>query len=308
VAAVALLAALGPATAAQAATTAAAGTQIKIGHSNKCLNVQGNSTANSAKIVQYACSSTATNDKFKLVPKGSGTYWIQGVGSGKCFNVQGNSTANSAVIIQYTCATTANSLWWIDEVPDKPTVRLMSTSSGKCLNIQGNTTANSAALIQYTCSASATSLNEQFYFPPTTSATAAPRPFTAKQPISAVQGAAPSGGTVAPLYYSYISADNQLTLLTDRNPDPYSTDPNPPEPVFRQTANSGYTGRTYSLRWRTAASRPSRTTPPPVTSCRRTRRVRAAATMPPSGTSAVPSWPSRPSGRSRPTAGWRHMP
>ena len=248
VAAAALVAALVPAVAAQAATTAAAGTPIKIGHSNKCLNVQGASTANSAKIVQYDCSSTATNDKFKLVPQGTDTYWIQGVGSGKCFNVQGNSTANSAAIIQYTCATTANTLWWIDEVPDKPTVRLVSTSSGKCLNIQGGSTANSAALIQYTCTAAATSLNEQFYFPPTTSATATHRAFTAKQPISAVQGVAPPGGTVAPFYYSYISADNQLTLLTDLDPDPYSTNPTPPEPVFRQTANFGYTGRTSSAK------------------------------------------------------------
>jgi uncharacterized membrane protein len=246
VAAAALVAALVPAVAAQAATTAAAGTPIKIAHSNKCLNVQGASTANSAKIVQYACSTTATNDKFKLVPKGADTYWIQGVGSGKCFNVQSNSTANSAPIIQYTCGTQANTLWWIDEVPDKPTFRLVSTSSGKCLDIKGNSTANSAALIQYTCSSGTTALNEQFYNPPTASGTATHRAFTAKQPISAVQGTAALGSTDAPFYYSYIGADNQLTLLTDLDPDPYSTNPNPPDPVLVASDNYGYTGRTYS--------------------------------------------------------------
>ena len=240
-----LAAAILPGAAAQAAVPAA-GVQITVGHSNKCLNVQGASTANSAKIVQYTCSATATNDKFKLVPKGAGNYWIQGIGSGKCFNVQGNSTANSAAIIQYTCATSLNTLWKVQEVPDKPTIRLVSASSGKCLNVQGGSTANSAAIIQYTCTTSTTALNEQFYLPPTTSATATHRAFTSQQPIAVRQGAAPGAGAVAPVYYSWISQDNQLTILADRNPDPDNTDPNAPEPVYSQSSGFGYTGRTYS--------------------------------------------------------------
>jgi len=246
VATVVLAAALVPAASAQAAVTPAAGIQIKIAHSNKCLNVSGASTANSAKIVQYGCSSTATNDKFKLVPKGNGNYWIQGVGSGKCLNVAGNSTANGAAIIQYNCTTSLNTLWQVDEVLDKPTIRFVSASSGRCLNIPNGSTADNVGLIQYVCTATESSLNEQFYLPPTTSGTAVHRAFTAKQPISVVQGVAPAAGGVAPVYYSYIRADNQLQLIIDRNPDPYNTDPNAPGPVLAETFNFGYTGRTYS--------------------------------------------------------------
>ncbi|AGZ41690.1 hypothetical protein AFR_17060 [Actinoplanes friuliensis DSM 7358] len=242
----ALAAGLTPALMAQAATTPAAGIQIKIGHSNKCLNVSGGSTADNARIVQYGCSAGATNDKFRIVPKGNGTYWIQGVGSGKCLNVKGGSTANNAAIIQYGCAMSPNALWRIDEVLEQPTIRIVSVGSGRCLNIPNASTADNTGLIQYGCTAAETAPNEQFYLPPTTSRTAVHRPFTSKQPISVVQGVPPTGAAVAPVYYSYISADNQLTMLTDRNPDPYNDDPNAPEPVFAQTFDYGYTGRTYS--------------------------------------------------------------
>ncbi|AGL20487.1 RICIN domain-containing protein [Actinoplanes sp. N902-109] len=239
-------AALVPAAAAQAVTTPAAGSFVKIGHSNKCLNIANNSADNSAKVVQYTCSTsaTATNDKFKLVPQGDGFYWVQAVSSGKCLNVPNNSTADSALIIQYTCsATGGNNLWFVDEVPDRPTFRLIAKHSGKCLNLPSNNTADNIQLIQYTCSTSPTKTNEQFYQPPTTSATPVARAFTRKQPVAVVQGAAPTSGATAPLSYSWISADNQLTVLTDFDPDPASTNPSPPDPTYVQTANFGYTGR-----------------------------------------------------------------
>jgi hypothetical protein len=238
-----LTAALVPAAAAQASTKPAAGVQIRLAHSGKCLNVAGASTANSAKIIQYGCSATAANEQFKLVPKGSGNYWIQGVQSGKCLNVYNNSTANSAAIIQYTCNTQLNGLWKVDEVVDKPTYRFVAASSGKCLNLPNSSTADSVALIQYTCSAAQTSLNEQFYLPPTSSPTPSHKAFTSRQPVSVVQGTAAGTGT-APVYYSWIAANHQLTIYTDRDPDPHSTDPAPPDPVLVQSADFGYTGRT----------------------------------------------------------------
>jgi hypothetical protein len=240
----ALTAVLAPAAAAQASTKPAAGVQIRLAHSGKCLNVTGASTANSAKIIQYGCSATATNEQFTVVPKGSGNYWIQGVQSGKCLNVYNNSTANNAAIIQYTCNTQLNGLWKVDEVVDKPTYRFLAASSGKCLNLPNSSTADSVGLIQYTCSAAQTSLNEQFYLPPTSSPTASHKAFSSKQPVSVVQGAAPTGAATAPVYYSWIDTHHQLTIYTDRDPDPHSTDPNPPAPVLVQSDNFGYTGRT----------------------------------------------------------------
>jgi hypothetical protein len=243
---VALVAALMPAVAARAATAPAAGVSVKLAHSDKCLNVMGASTANNAKIVQYFCVAAAQNDKFKIVPRGGGNYWIQGIGSGKCLNVLNNSQANGASIIQYGCGPQLNTLWKVDEVPDRPTVRFISASSGKCLNLPQASTANNVNLIQYYCTSTVTATNEQFYLPPTASGAAVHRPFTAKQPIAVVQGAVPAGGGVAPVHYSYVSANNQLSVLTDRNPDPENTDPNAPAPLFAQTTGYGYTGRTDS--------------------------------------------------------------
>lgn len=241
----ALAVTLVPAAAAQAATTAATGIQIKIASSNKCLNVSGASTADKAKIVQYGCTVSASNDRFVVVAVGSGQYQIKGVGSGKCLNVDGNSMANGANIIQYTCGSAPNTLWKVDVVPDQPTIRFVSVSSGKCLNISGGTSADNAQLIQYGCT-STHALNEQFYLPPTASPVATHRPFTSKQPVSVLQGVKPAGGDVAPVYYSYIRSDNQFVTLTDLTPDPKN--PNKQPPLETESFNFGYTGRTDAAR------------------------------------------------------------
>ncbi len=230
-----------------AAVTPAAGIQVKIGHSGKCLNVSRASLDNNAKIVQYNCvGPAATNDKFVLVPRGNGNYWIQGVGSKKCLNVSGNSMADGGQIIQYTCGSPLNTAWKVDEVLNQPTVRFVSASSGKCLNLPGAQSTDNIQLVQWTCTSGAIAPNEKFYVPPTTLPTAVRRPFTSKQPVSVVQGVAPAAGGVAPVNYSYIRADNQLQIITDRNPDPENTNPNPPAPVFVETSNFGYFGRTQS--------------------------------------------------------------
>lgn len=246
-AAAALTAALLPAVAAQAATTPAAGVTIKLAHDSKCLNVTGASTADNATIVQYTCgAATATNDKFKLVPKGNELYWIQGIGSGKCLNVKGASTALKAPIVQYTCSSTAlNNLWYVDEVPNKPTVRLVSANTGGCLNLPGASTADKVGIVQYQCSAGTTSLNEQFFLPPTGSPTAVRQPYTSKQPISVLQGTAATSGAEAPVYYSWVDSGNELNSFTDFDPDPNSTDPNAPAPVWIYIDGYTYAGRTY---------------------------------------------------------------
>ncbi len=100
----ALIAALLPAVAAHAdpdipGLPADEGISIRLGHSNKCLNVQGNSLADSAKIVQYGCSATAVNDNFTLVRRPGGAFQVRSVSSGKCLNVSSNSLADNALII-----------------------------------------------------------------------------------------------------------------------------------------------------------------------------------------------------------------
>jgi hypothetical protein len=78
--------------------------------SGKCMNVQGASMSNSAKVIQYTCSSTATNDQWQLFYSGSQDgrdyYKLRNRKSLKCMNVQGASTVIGADIIQYTCGST----------------------------------------------------------------------------------------------------------------------------------------------------------------------------------------------------------
>jgi hypothetical protein len=209
--AVAAVAALAPMSAALA-DTAAPGIQIRAAHSNKCLNVSGNSTANSAKIIQYTCSPTAANDKFQLVQQPDNTYLIKGVGSGKCLNVQGGGTADSTPIIQYTCSTAANTLWRVNAVPGKPTIRLIGVQSGKCLNVPNASVDNSVQLVQYTCTTTGAA-NEQFYLPPATSAAPVPVSSPVYPGVSAVQTTTPVSNQ-APVTLTYTDRDGATHIST----------------------------------------------------------------------------------------------
>jgi hypothetical protein len=209
-----------------AATTAATGIPITIENSGKCMNVAGASTANNAKVIQYTCVPTATNDKWVVVPKGNdadgfGLYWFQNVASGKCLTVAGASTANNASLIQYTCTTGGNETWYIDSQYERPTVRFISAGSGLCLDVPGRSTANSVNLVQYTCQAGDGTSNERITMPPTTSAAVVSRPYTIDQPVAVIQGGpTPAGGT-APVAYNWIGADHQWYSYTDTNPDKF---------------------------------------------------------------------------------------
>jgi hypothetical protein len=208
----AAVAALAPLSAAQAAVTAASGIQIRAAHSNKCFNVSGGSVANSAKIVQYSCSPTATNDKFQLLRQTDGSYWIQGVGSGKCLNVQGGSLADNAAIIQYTCSSSANTKFRVEPVAGKPTVRIRGVQSGKCLNVPNASTADNVGLIQYTCTTTGAT-NEQFYLPPAVSGAAVPVPYVVYPGVSAIQTAAPDNSK-APVTITYTDRDSLTHVST----------------------------------------------------------------------------------------------
>jgi hypothetical protein len=205
-------------TASAAAVTPDAAIPIKAAHSNKCLNVQGAVANNSVKLIQYTCSPTFVNDKFRIVPKGTaGTYQIIANFSGKCLNVPNNATANDVQIIQYTCVdTAANNLWKFVAVAGKPTFRIVSALNGKCLNISKASLENSAALIQYTCSTATTTLNDQFYFPPATAASTTALPITARTPVLAVQGG--TTAPIGPLVYAF--TDNGGRVWRAYQPDP----------------------------------------------------------------------------------------
>jgi hypothetical protein len=222
-------------TAAHAAITPDVAIEIKAAHSNKCLNVQGGTTANSVKLIQYTCSAAFVNDKFRVVPKGTGTYQIIANFSGKCLNVQGGLPDNSTAIIQYTCSDTAtNNLWKFVAVPGKPTFRIVSAGSGKCLNISKASLDNSAPLIQYTCTTAVTTLNDQFYFPPATAASTTALPTTPKTPVVAVQGG--TTAALGPLVYGFTDNAGRVWRAYQSDPDNASSTQWSPVPGLEQFA------------------------------------------------------------------------
>jgi hypothetical protein len=210
----ALVAAALPASEALASTTAATGITIQVDQSGKCFNVSGASTANGAKVVQYTCTASGTNDHWQLVPAGNNLYQVKGVGSGKCLTVSGASTADKAGLVIYTCNTGYNELWGVDEIWGRPVVRLISANTGKCVNVPGASTANNVQLVQYTCTAKANAANERFYFPPTTSPSPVSRAFSTEEPISVVQAGNNS------VHFSWLDSSHQLNMLTDLSFDP----------------------------------------------------------------------------------------
>ncbi|GGK76031.1 RICIN domain-containing protein [Mangrovihabitans endophyticus] len=209
--------------AAQAAITPDAGITIKAAHSDMCLNIKGGTTDNNVPLVQYTCNPSFTNDDFRIVPKGTGTFQIVAHFSGKCLNVYQGTDDNNTPVNQYTCSDTAtNNLWRFAPVATKTTFRIVSVKSGKCLNVyRGETTINTPVNI-YPCSASASTLNDQFYFPPATAAAVgATLPVTPNSPVYAVQ-AGNTSAAIGPLVYGYVNGNGQMRRGYQVNPEVYS--------------------------------------------------------------------------------------
>jgi hypothetical protein len=121
--------------------------ELKALHSGKCLDVQGGSTANGAKIIQYSCHG-GTNQRFYTTPHPvvSGAVQIR-IGNGKCLAISANSNDNSAPAVQWTCDNLQGQTWFLRD-------DALENLSGKCLDIQGASQDNSAFAIQYNCKVS----------------------------------------------------------------------------------------------------------------------------------------------------------
>ncbi|MFJ3641289.1 beta-L-arabinofuranosidase domain-containing protein [Streptomyces sp. NPDC090108] len=116
-------------------------------HSGKVLAVDGMSTANSARVVQF--DNTPTGDHaWQLIDRGDGWFLVRNGQSGKVLGVDGMSTADSAIVVQYEDNGTDDHLWRRLEDADG-WFRLQNRNSGKVLGVSGMSTANSAQVVQF---------------------------------------------------------------------------------------------------------------------------------------------------------------
>ncbi|MER7927361.1 RICIN domain-containing protein [Streptomyces sp. NPDC096057] len=116
-------------------------------NSGKVLAVDGMSTANSARVVQF--DNTGTGDHaWQLVDKGDGWYLVRNGQSGKVLGVDGMSTQNSAHVVQYEDNGTDDHLWSLIDKGDGWFL-VRNRHSGKVLGVDGMSTQNSAQVVQF---------------------------------------------------------------------------------------------------------------------------------------------------------------
>ncbi len=126
-------------------------------HSSKAADVEGQSTADGARVVQWTAG-TGTNQRWRFTAAAGGAFTLTGVQSSKCLDVNGGSTSPGGLIIQWTCHNAANQQWRFT-AGSNGTYRIASAASNLCLEVPGASTANGTQLTQATCG---TATNQQW--------------------------------------------------------------------------------------------------------------------------------------------------
>ncbi|MGW3962374.1 non-reducing end alpha-L-arabinofuranosidase family hydrolase [Amycolatopsis sp. NPDC005003] len=120
-------------------------------NSGKALDVNGASTADGARLIQWTRTNT-TNQQFQFADAGGGYYKLRARHSGKLADVQGASTADGAAVVQWTDNGGANQQFSLTDT-GSGYVRLVNRNSGKSLDVQGASTADGAGIVQQTSAA-----------------------------------------------------------------------------------------------------------------------------------------------------------
>lgn len=116
-------------------------------HSEKALDVAGESTKNNAKVQIYTPHRKA-NQLWMFIR--TGTYYkIVSKLSGKCMDVAGGSKENRANIQLYTCHGRDNQLWELVPVGDY--FKIVAKHSGKCIDVPGFSKEDKTRIHQFAC-------------------------------------------------------------------------------------------------------------------------------------------------------------
>ncbi|AJE81413.1 hypothetical protein SLNWT_1037 [Streptomyces albus] len=116
-------------------------------HSGKVLAVDGMSTEDGARVVQFDNSGTGDH-AWQVVERGSGQLLLRNGQSGKVLAVEGASTADSAPIVQFTDNGRDDELWSFTDKGDGWFL-IRNRHSGKVLGVDRMSTENSAQVVQF---------------------------------------------------------------------------------------------------------------------------------------------------------------
>lgn len=133
------------------ASTASAGTiffQLKVQHTQKCLQVDGGTTA-----IQSTCGNfQQQNQIFVLEPLPNDHYKIRNVSTRKCLDVRGANPDRGADVIEFTCGPGAHQEWtFLFDAAGHYQVR--SLLNQRCLDVDtfGGGTNNGARVQMWDC-------------------------------------------------------------------------------------------------------------------------------------------------------------
>lgn len=118
---------------------------------NRCIGVDGASTANGALLKIFDCDN-APNQRWRAEVRNGIEHTLVNVKSGKCMGVDGASTSPGANIGQFDCGNAApNQTWLLVSQTNDQEWNLLNAKSGLCIGVDGGSTANGAQLKQFGC-------------------------------------------------------------------------------------------------------------------------------------------------------------
>jgi hypothetical protein len=121
--------------------------EIVARHSGKCLDVEGESTASGARVIQFGCGGWP-NQQWQIVSVGGGYYKIVARHSSKVLDVQWAGLDNGTPVWQWDENGTAAQQWQIIDV-GSGYVRIMARHSGKALDVAGGYTDDGTQVHQW---------------------------------------------------------------------------------------------------------------------------------------------------------------
>jgi hypothetical protein len=117
-------------------------------HSQKALNVDGDSRVDGGNVIQWS-NGNANNSRWLVTNSGSGHFKVEGKNSLKALAVSGDSTADGADVIQWTYGTGTFSRQWRFVALGDGFYKILNRRSGKALNVDAASKADGANVIQF---------------------------------------------------------------------------------------------------------------------------------------------------------------
>ena len=123
--------------------------EVKAEHSNKCLTVFRNSTANAARLIQFECAGQG-NQLWRFSPLGNGTYLVRAAHSGKCLTAGSAPTHPGRELVQDRCIVPGHNAWLLRHY-GRSVYEFQVWGDGVCADVERSGMNNDANVIHYLC-------------------------------------------------------------------------------------------------------------------------------------------------------------